>query len=106
MCKVDKLINYKPSFVKYTDEGEKEIFYDVSFYCDANKLIHPNLKSVLRCDKCASVLDKLEYEAIQRLKWFIDGYFVHNLGSSFSSMTTEDVCKTYNIKMSYFRPHL
>lgn len=106
MSKVSELVNYKPSYIKYEKGVEKEIFYEVSFYCESNKLIHPNLKSVLKCDKCISELDRIEYEAKQRLKWFIDGYFTHNLGNTFSKITTEEICNTYNVKMSYFRPHL
>ena len=44
-----------------------------------------------------------EYEAKQRLKWFIDGYFIHCLGSLFSKMSTERICELYNVEMSYFR---
>jgi hypothetical protein len=51
-------------------------------------------------------LEKMEIEARRRLKWFIDGYFFHNLGASFATMSTEDVCEMYNVNMSYFRPWL
>ena len=44
-----------------------------------------------------------EFEAKQRLKWFIDGYFIHNLGSLFSNISTERICELYNIDLSYFR---
>lgn len=106
MSKVQELIDYKPSFTKYEKGEEREVFYETSFYCEPNKLIHTSLKSVLKCGKCVSKLDLMEYEAQQRLKWFIDGYFIHNLGSLFSKTPTEQICKDYNIKISYFRPHL
>ena len=44
-----------------------------------------------------------EFEAKQRLKWFIDGYFIHNLGSLFSKISTERICELYNVELSYFR---
>jgi hypothetical protein len=44
-----------------------------------------------------------EYEAQQRLKWFIDGYFIHCLGSLFSKISTERICEIYNIDLDFFR---
>ena len=44
-----------------------------------------------------------EYEAKQRLKWLIEGYFIHCLGSLGSKMSTERICELYNVEMSYFR---
>ena len=44
-----------------------------------------------------------EYEGKQRLKWFIDGYFIHSLGSLFSKISTERICEIYNIDLDYFR---
>lgn len=69
-----------------------------------NKIIHNNAISVLNCKYCISEIDKMEYEALKRLSWFIDGYMVHNLGSSFSNMKTEDICEIYNVDIKYFRP--
>jgi len=46
----------------------------------------------------------MEYEAIQRLKWFIDGYYINNLGSLFTKLTTERICELYNVELKYFRP--
>jgi hypothetical protein len=51
-----------------------------------------------------SDLEKLEYEAKQRLEWFITGYFVHCLGRHFSKTTTETICERYNVELDYFRP--
>jgi hypothetical protein len=53
-----------------------------------------------------TVLEKMEYEAIKRLEWFIDGYCEHNLGESFSRMSTEDICELYSVNLIYFRPWL
>ncbi len=46
-----------------------------------------------------------EYEAKKRLEWFIDGYFIHCLGSSFANLTTERICELYNVELDYFRPY-
>tara|TARA_R110000772_G_scaffold17946_3_gene49944 strand:+ start:111013 stop:111186 length:174 start_codon:yes stop_codon:yes gene_type:complete len=48
--------------------------------------------------------DKLVYEANQRSKWFIEGYFIHNLGNLFSKLSTERICELYNVELKYFRP--
>ena len=78
--------------------------YEKSWYCNTNKLIHTNPKSYLKYPHCVSILDKMEYEAIQRLKWFIDGYYINNLGSLFTKLTTERICELYNVELKYFRP--
>jgi len=44
-----------------------------------------------------------EFEAKQRLKWFIEGYFIHCLGSLFKDISTERICELYNVELSYFR---
>ena len=49
-------------------------------------------------------IDKLEYEAKQRLKWFINGYLNHYLGRMFYKMSTERICELYNVELEYFRP--
>jgi|688.fasta_scaffold94519_8 hypothetical protein len=105
MSKISKLIDYNPSYLKYSNGFEETFFYEVSFYCEPNKLIHPNLKTVLKCNKCITKLDKMEYEAIQRLNWFLDNYFNYNL-ENFSKLKTEEICEKYNIKINYFRPYL
>lgn len=49
-------------------------------------------------------IKEMEYEAIQRLKWFIDGYFINGLGGGlFSKIPTERICELYNVEISYFR---
>lgn len=47
-------------------------------------------------------MTELEYESVQRLKWFLDGYFIHGLGSLFSKISTKKICELYNVEKSYF----
>ena len=50
-------------------------------------------------------IDEQIYEATQRIKWFIDGYFIHCIPASmWSSVTTERIVELYNVEMEYFRP--
>jgi hypothetical protein len=92
MCnKILNAIKYQPS-------------EEIKWYCNTKKEIHSNTKQYLQCKNCISEIEKLEYEAMKRLEWFLDGYFIHNLGKSFSKIPTEDICKIYNIKITYFRP--
>lgn len=49
---------------------------------------------------------EVEYEARQRLKWFIEGYFIHCLGSSFKNISTERICELYNVEPNYFKNEL
>ena len=49
-------------------------------------------------------IDKIAYEANQRIKWFVDGYFILNLGNLFSKLSTERICELYNVEITYFRP--
>jgi hypothetical protein len=100
------IIGYKPIHkIIYTEDLKEEpIYYETSWYCDTIKGIHENIKQVLNCPYCVSEQDKLEYEAGKRLEWFLECYFVHNLGSTFSKIKTEDICKNYNVEIKYFRP--
>ena len=63
---------------------------------------------MLEVSQWFNLLNKImdEYEAKQRLKWFIDGYFIHYLGSLFSKMSTERICELYNVEMSYFKKEI
>lgn len=56
-------------------------------------------------DSTAGVIEKLEYEATQRLKWFLDGYFIHGLGKLFSKISSERICELYNVELNYFKKH-
>ena len=56
-------------------------------------------------DSMAGVIEKVEYEATQRLKWFLDGYFIHGLGKLFSKISTERICELYNVELNYFRKY-
>lgn len=50
-------------------------------------------------------IDEQLYEANQRMKWFIDGYFIHCIPSyMWSKLTTERIVELYNVEMDYFRP--
>lgn len=48
--------------------------------------------------------EKLEYEALRRLDFLIDGYFIHCLENKFSKLSTERICEIYNVELKYFRP--
>jgi hypothetical protein len=60
MTKIEELKNYKPYFFKFENGVKKKIFYEVSFYCNKNKIIHPNLKSVLKCKDCITIEDNFK----------------------------------------------
>jgi hypothetical protein len=77
---------------------------DIKWYCNTNKEIHSNTQQYLRCKDCVSIMERIEYEAMKRMEWFLDNYFIHNLGKSFSKIETEEICHIYNIKITYFRP--
>ena len=50
-------------------------------------------------------VDEQLYEAKQRMRWFINGYFIHCIPSSmWSILTTERIVELYNVEMEYFRP--
>ena len=112
--RVHGLINYAPYFRKYNhkkknktpDEEENgvKVFYEKLYYCNENKITHHSLKSVMSCKDCVSDFDLLEYEIRQRMKWFLDGYFTHNIGGNMSTTSTERICELYNVDMSFFRP--
>ena len=99
--KILKNLNWNPGFVN--SKGQ-EIQYEKKWYCTEKKEIHGSQKEFLKCKHCVSELDKLEYEALKRLEWFLNGYFIHNLSSDFSKISTERICETYNIKLNYFKP--
>jgi hypothetical protein len=44
--------NYTPYFYRYFGIFKKKIFYEVSFYCNENKIIHSNLKEKNNCKQC------------------------------------------------------
>ena len=80
--------------------------YVQTFFCKENKIIHPNLNQTLKCIYCVTQRDRDLFEARQRMNWFLQGYRIHNLGRLFSKMTTEEICKQFNIKLNYFKPWL
>ena len=46
------------------------------------------------------------YEALKRLEWFINGFFIHGLsGEMMSKLSTEQICEIYNVDISYFKPN-
>ena len=102
MNRIEEAVNYKPLANGYS-VGEP-VHYETNFYCKEDNIIHSNVKSYTKCNKCFSDLDRSIYEAQQRMKWFLEGYFKHNLGKSFSNISTEDICKNYNVEIKYFRP--
>jgi hypothetical protein len=68
MSKIQEILDYNPGFWKpYCGDfeiGEIWIDYDKSFYCSENKIIHPNVKSVLSCKYCITEKDKEEHEKL------------------------------------------
>jgi len=49
-------------------------------------------------------IDKMIYEAKQRIAWYIDGIDKHGLSRQlFSGLSTERIVELYNVEMSYFR---
>ena len=72
-----------------------------------NNQINPDAQSlqVAVIDSTAGVIEKVEYGATQRLKWFLDGYFIHGLGKLFSKISTERICELYNVELNYFRKY-
>ena len=51
------------------------------------------------------IIDEKIYELNQRIKWFIDGYFIHCIPfNMWSKLTTESIVELYNVEMEYFRP--
>jgi len=50
-------------------------------------------------------IDEQLYEANQRMKWFINGYFIHCIPSHmWFNLKTERIVELYNVDMEYFRP--
>lgn len=58
--KILEAINFKPSFYNY--KQGKRIYYETSFFCNINKIIHGNLKSYLKCPLCIPKYDKYVYD--------------------------------------------
>jgi hypothetical protein len=49
-------------------------------------------------------IDKMIYEAQQRLSWYINGIGIHGLSPElFSRLSTERIVEIYNIEMSFFK---
>jgi hypothetical protein len=107
MERIKEYVEYKPlcktTYNEKTDNYE-DIYYETSFYCLENKIIHPNLKSALKCNDCFSELERIEYEAVKRLEWFTENYVKLNLDGNFSKMSTEDICKKYKLNIRNFKP--
>ncbi len=106
MNKIQQALEYKPYIGDKTDNEGNRICYEKAWFCNTDKIIHQNEKSYFRCNHCISEIDKLEYEALKRLEFLIDGYFIHCLGEFYSKLSTERICELYNVKMKYFKPWL
>ena len=49
-------------------------------------------------------IDKMIFEAQQRLSWYINGIGIHGISPElFSKMPTERIVELYNVEMSFFR---
>ena len=104
MNKVKQAVEFKAPIWNKFDKDGNQMYYEVTWFCNENKITHPTLKSRLNCKVCTPVQDKIEYEAIKRTECFINDYEIHNIWSTFSKISTENLCKLYNVKMNYFRP--
>lgn len=104
MNRVTEAVEFKVTIWGKFDKNNEQMCYEVAWYCNENKSIHSNLKSTLNCKCCKPTQDKIEYEALKRLEFLVNGYFIHCLGSQFSKLSTERICELYNVKMNYFRP--
>ena len=48
-------------------------------------------------------LDAEFYKVSQKLKWLINGQFIHCIPSEYwFKLTPERICELYNVEMSYF----
>lgn len=111
MCKIKrKIIDWNPG---YCDVWKGQIYYERSWFCNENKIIHHSTKELMNCKHCISEHDKNEYklfkiehEALMRLEFFIENYFKYNLNHLYSKSATEEICELYNVKIKYFRPFL
>lgn len=54
MSYIKDCLDFNPSFVKWNKKLEvmERIYYETSFYCNTNKIIHKNLKQKLNCKYC------------------------------------------------------
>ena len=102
MTKIEEYTTYNPTF--YWHDKQKGS-YDKSFWCNEHGIIHGSLKSKLKCKSCITEFDKLEHEYCKRIEWLFDNYRLYNI-SNFSKITTEELCKKFNLKISHFRPWL
>jgi len=50
------------------------------------------------------MMDRLVYEAQQRISWYIQGIGIHGLSPElFSKMSTERIVELYNVDINFFR---
>jgi len=94
MNKIQEAIEWRP----FT--GIKNEEYEKSWFCNTNKTIHANLKQYLNCKYCICESEKVEFEKIRRLLFFSN----HYLGDSYKDTPLDVICRSYNIKLEYFRP--
>ena len=65
-----KEINWKPK--SYVGKiGQEYIYYEKSWYCKENSVIHNNIKSVINCPYCCIYKDK---ERLKKILKEYDGY--------------------------------
>lgn len=49
-------------------------------------------------------IEEMIYEANQRMKWFIDGYFIHCIPAyMWANIPTERIVELYNVEEEYFK---
>lgn len=62
---IQDAIEFKPKFIGYG--GKPDDYYQVSFYCSPNNIIHPNLNSKLKCHHCITKEERQQYADQQRM---------------------------------------
>lgn len=71
---IQEYIDYKPYFLKYNVKGyglfPKVIYYETSFFCNEQKIIHKNLKQVFSCKYCITeeMIDEFGKQKFEELK--------------------------------------
>lgn len=63
--KVQDYINFKPYYIKIINGVETTVYYETSFYCKTNFIIHANLKTAINCPNCFTNEDR---ESLKRIE--------------------------------------
>jgi hypothetical protein len=99
---IKDVIEYNPGYYDY--KKDCWISYERKWFCQENKIIHNSAKDFINCTHCCPIIDKIEFEGLQRMNFLIDNYVSKNLDSTFNKLTTEEIANKYNVKLNFFRP--